>query len=401
MTFCFAWKNGNNIGMIADSLITLNTNENLLEKNNYTSFGENITEYNVIENELKILNLDDTIIAYAGDIKGIKNILLDYKNNKEEKNKLKRFRDAVESEARPENQTSFFIGFIDEEKKAQLYKIKTKGSKITEEKNISDCDFIGNSEYNAKDKIIEIYRGLKKIAPTPNILSLYLLVTLQKNGITTPTVPDGVGGIFKSIEIVDEKIEWNKNIRYIFYVPKNGKKEIKQEIGITFIDGFMIFQSKFSNNCICLGQPIDQYESEVKVKDGIYGVILKINDKIVDSQIIEGIEHIDKAIRDKMLKNLKQRILKDYIEKNYSKVIRDSFYDYYIFYNFINRDIVIVNNYNPKEEERGIFLTKQSIEGDDVYTKVQYSKRLEEILINGIPVDKENEDIKTEVIMFF
>lgn len=50
----------------------------------------------------------------------LKNIFLDYKNNKEEKNKLKRFRVAIDSEARPENQTSFFIGFIDEEKRGTI-----------------------------------------------------------------------------------------------------------------------------------------------------------------------------------------------------------------------------------------------------------------------------------------
>ena len=63
--------------------------------------------------------------------------------------------------------------------------------------------------------------------------------------------------------------------------------------------------------------------------------------------------------------------------------------------------MIIVNNYNPKEEERGIFLVKDSIDRDKVYTKVQYSQRLEDILINGISIDGENGDIKTEIIMFF
>lgn len=243
MTFCFAWKNKNDVSIIADSLITLTT----ISNDSNTSFNENISNFKVKEKDSKLCSIRNSIISYAGDISGsLKEILNHYKDYSDLNiNELDNFITAVESEIRPNENIEFFFAYTNY-KETFLYKLIFKGTSLIKKIEINDFSYIGNSEYGGLRKILESYNIVKEKTNIPMHLErIWFLTALQHHSLFNNEAENGVGGVFKSISIINYNIKWNENIKYHFGIFIRNEFVTKKEISLISFNNCLFLKSDY------------------------------------------------------------------------------------------------------------------------------------------------------------
>jgi hypothetical protein len=272
MTYCIGFKSKTAVFLIADSVITMGSNQEIEDAfGEHTTFGEIVKGGNNISQDTryKVFKLPgNVLISFAGDVKDALDAINIYRNELENGiEPISAFKSVIS--AGPFSRIELMIGFMGQNKpKLYSYNYKNNG-KFQEEYSTIHLGSGREHEY-LSEKISQFVDGIITENHGDGKTLVFTLAFLQNYAIKNSLMLFGVGGFFFGGYAHKEGIQRLWNTTYLMYATTkdNGQRKLHLNYQVSLIrkNDLLLVRSSFLDHERVYLQEIS-WEDTPKLKD--------------------------------------------------------------------------------------------------------------------------------------
>ncbi|MBL1140792.1 MAG: hypothetical protein HND53_02060 [Proteobacteria bacterium] len=224
MTFCFAWKNDKAVFLVADSAVTVFSEQSSVNEQ-CSSFGEPVVSnknISIYDGALKILKIyANCAVAIAGDSDSAYNIYDFLYENYEEGINLNALISLMAKSNLPLEKgksVSLIIARLENNKPELILWESEKSETIYSNQNYFH---IGKTIYDftgfAKTSVDMFRKPIKGVIFDNSRILNSVIAIYQALVIFCQTMQEGVGGLINGLMIDSEGVKWNSDTEYMLY----------------------------------------------------------------------------------------------------------------------------------------------------------------------------------------